>query len=91
MFGVVTTSALSREAVPWFLGTDEVYRHGRELLAWGPQFLRAMGDSRLTLRNLVSARNDRAIRLLRHWGFTIGEEEVDVRGVAFREFVKEPV
>ena len=90
MFGVVTTSALSLEGTPWFLGTNEVYRHGRELLMWGPGLLSRMGDSRLTLRNLVSARNRRAIRLLERWGFRIDEEEISVRGVAFRQFEKAP-
>lgn len=89
MFGVVVESALTSEAVPWFLGTDEVYRHGRELLAWGPGIVSRLGDS-LSLRNLVSSRNNRAIRLLKRWGFTVGEEEVDVRGVGFRHFEKVP-
>ena len=88
MFGVVVDSALGRKATPWFLGTEEVYRHGREMLSWGPRFLAEMGDSRYTLSNLVSATNGRAIRLLRRWGFTVGEEEVIVRGVPFLRFEK---
>lgn len=90
MFGVVIESILTGEAIPWFLGTDEVYRHGRALLAIGPQVLDTMHDSRLTLRNLVSAQNDQAIRLLKRWGFTVDEEEVGVRGVMFRRFSKGP-
>ncbi|MAO03569.1 MAG: hypothetical protein CL804_03435 [Citromicrobium sp.] len=88
MFGVVTASALTGEAVPWFLGTDEVYRRGRELLSWGPRFIDRMGDSSMVLRNLVSARNHRAIRLLRRWGFDVGQDEVMVRGMAFLQFEK---
>lgn len=88
MFGVVIDSALSRKATPWFLGTDEVYRHGREMLSWGPRFLAEMGDSRWHLSNLVSASNGRAIRLLKRWGFTVGEDEVIVRGVPFLQFEK---
>lgn len=91
MFGVTTESALTREAVPWFLGTNAVYRHGRLLLTWGPLWLRRLGDSTMSLRNLVSARNDRAIRLLRRWGFTVGDSEVIVRGVPFLHFKKAPV
>lgn len=86
MFGVVVDSALTGDATPWFLGTDEVYRHGRALLMWGPGIIARLCDSRLTLRNLVSARNSRAIRLLRHWGFIVGKEQVMVRGVAFLPF-----
>lgn len=88
MFGLVVESALTGDALPWFLGTDEVYRHGRELVRWGPSIVNSFGDSRLTLRNLVSSRNDRAIRLLRRWGFTVFDEEIAVRGVAFRKFEK---
>lgn len=90
MFGVVIESALTGEGVPWFLGTDEVFRHPRLLLRWGLGFLDRMHDSRLRLRNLVSAENVQAIRLLKRWGFTVDQEEVDVRGVSFRRFSKEP-
>lgn len=86
MFGVVVANVLTGEAVPWFLGTDEVYRHGRALLVWGPGFISRMRDSRRTLRNLVSARNRPAIRLLRRWGFTISDDEVTVRGLTFLPF-----
>jgi hypothetical protein len=90
MFGVVVESALGGEAIPWFLGTDEVYRHGRALLMWGPGIIERLHDSRLTLRNLVSSENRRAIRLLEKWGFEVSAEEQEIRGVMFRAFVKEP-
>lgn len=86
MFGRVTESALGGDATVWFLGTDAVYSHGRAMLKMGRSIIDSMGDSRLTLRNLVSVRNDRAIRLLRKWGFTINPEEVDVRGMPFLRF-----
>lgn len=88
MFGVVEHNALTREASPWFLGTDEVYRHGRELLMWGPGFVSRMCDSPRRLSNLVSAENRQAIRLLQRWGFTVDEKLVDVNGTAFRYFEK---
>lgn len=88
MFGVVVEDLINGVGTPWFLGTNEVYRHGRELLMWGPGFISRLGDSRLTLRNLVSARNRQAIRLLERWGFTVEEEEIMARGVAFRRFEK---
>lgn len=86
MFGVVVESLLDRLGTPWFLGTDEVYRHGRELIMHGPGILASMGDSSRRLANLVSAHNDRAIRLLGRWGFTVKDDEVIVRGMAFRHF-----
>lgn len=90
MFGVVEESLLSLRGLPWFLGTDEVYRHGRELLMYGPGMIRRLSDSRMTLRNLVSSDNRRAIRLLEKWGFEVAEEEQEHGGVMFRQFVKEP-
>lgn len=86
MFGVVVENALTGDAVPWFLGTDEVYRHGRELVMWGPGMISRLRDSRRNLRNLVSARNGQAIRLLRRWGFTVDREETLVSGVPFLRF-----
>lgn len=88
MFGVVEQNAMTGEAVPWFLGTDEVYRHGKALLSWGPGILSRMGDSRQRLSNLVSAHNRQAIRLLQRWGFTVDDKEIDVNGTAFRYFEK---
>lgn len=90
MFGVVIFSVLTGEAAPWFLGTDEVYRHGRELLMWGPGMIDRMCDSRMTLRNLVSCRNSRAIRLLKRWGFQIGGEVITSAGVEFFPFERVP-
>jgi len=90
MFGVMVDSVLGQTAVPWFLGTDEVYRHGRELLMWGPGMVSRLCDSRTTLRNLVSSANGQAIRLLKRWGFTVADEEIDVRGTPFRYFEKVP-
>ncbi|MBB3955937.1 hypothetical protein [Novosphingobium sediminicola] len=90
MFGVVVNSVLTGDAVPWFLGTDEVYRHGRELLAWGPGMVERLHDSSLTLRNLVSVHNSNAIRLLERWGFTVRKEVIVSGGVAFYPFEKVP-
>lgn len=86
MFGLVVESALTGEGTPWFLGSNEVYRHGRELLMWGPGIVARMRDSTPILKNLVSARNARAIRLLRRWGFTVGGDETMIRGVPFVQF-----
>lgn len=86
MFGVVVCSALTGCGTPWFLGTDEVYRHGRELLMLGPYFVQQCVDSTPRLENLVSVYNGKALRLLRHWGFTIEDEVNLVGGVPFKKF-----
>jgi len=90
MFGVVVQSVLTGDGVPWFLGTDEVYLHGRELLMWGPGMVARLCDSTVTLRNLVSSHNTRAIRLLQRWGFNIGKEVIKIAGVEFLPFEKVP-
>lgn len=89
MFGVVVGSVLSGECRPWMLGTDEIYRHGRELLRDGPAWVDRLFDSMPRARNLVSANNMQAIRLLRRWGFTVENDDVTVGGVMFRTFWKE--
>lgn len=86
MFGAITWSALDRRSTVWFLGTDEVYRHGRELLAWGPGLIARAVDSSRWAGNLVSSANGKAIRLLQRWGFTVEPEEQMVGGVSFRQF-----
>ena len=86
MFGVVVQSALCGEGVPWMLGTDAIYRHGRELVLHGPSLVKALLESVPRLANMVSADNHAAIRLLRRWGFTIGGDRVLVGGIPFLRF-----
>lgn len=91
MFGLSPVSAIGGEGAPWFLGTDEVYRHGRELVAWGPALIAAMLDSTpRRLANMVGAFNRPAIRLLRRWGFEVREEVImSAGGVEFFAFSME--
>lgn len=85
MFGVAPVSAVEGIGIPFFLGTDTVYRHGRDLLSRGPAVIEHMRQSFPILENVVAAENDRAIRLLKHWGFTLGEG-LEVGGVPFIRF-----
>ena len=48
--------------------------------------LSRMHDSSRRLSNVVSAANDKAIRLLERWGFTVASEETMIGGVAMRHF-----
>jgi hypothetical protein len=68
------------------LGTDAIYRNPRALIRVGPRFLSAMLDSSRILTNVVSAGNIRAIRMLKAWGFEIGDETKMIGGVAFLDF-----
>lgn len=86
MFGLVITSALTGQAVPWMLGTEEIYRHPREMIRWGDATVKRWLDSTGTLSNYVSTGNARAIRLLRRWGFEIGKEVIMFAGAEFVTF-----
>jgi len=86
MFGLVIESVVPSRGVPWFLGSEAVWREARALLVLGPQVLARLHDSSAVLANLVSADNTRAIRLLQRWGFAVAPETVTVGGLAFRRF-----
>lgn len=86
MFGLVVNSALTGTGVPWFLGTDEVYKHGKALLLWGPAFVSIIRDSSPRAANLVSADNFKAIRLFGKWGFVVHDDLQYHKGIAFRRF-----
>ena len=86
MFGLVVTSALTGDGVPWLLGTDAVYGQPRAMLELGRRFVAMTADSTPRLANLVSAQNLRAIRYLRALGFTIEEQQIMHDGVAFQAF-----
>lgn len=86
MFGLNIVSAIEGRACPWFLGTDRVFMHGRDLLCTGGRILSWWRSEYPYLENLVSVENVRAIRLLRRWGFSVGGREEVHRGVAFVPF-----
>lgn len=89
MFGVVAASLIEGRGRPWFLGSDDVYAHGRDMLTMGVQVLARMHGDFRRLENVVSSGNVRAIRLLRRWGFTVEGEEIMVGGVPFVRFWRE--
>ena len=86
MFGLHITNALCGHATPWFLGTERVFMHPRELLCIGRRVLSWWRGEFVSLENIVSVENERAIRLLRHWGADIGDKEELHRGIAFVPF-----
>ncbi len=86
MMGVMPTSLLTRSGVPWFLGTDDVYEYGRDMIATGPAMIDWWHETFATMNNIVSTENVRAIRLLRFWGAEVGGETVVHRGISFVPF-----
>lgn len=89
MFGVAAASLIEDRGRPWFLGSDLVYANGRAMLRIGAETVEHMHRSFRRLENVVSCDNARAIRLLRRWGFTVGEEVIMVGNVPFVGFWSE--
>lgn len=89
MFGVCALSLVEDRGRPWFLGSDEVYRHGREMLLYGLHFVDKMHESFRRLENVVSRDNVQAIRLLKRWGFTVDDDVTIAGGVPFVSFWRE--
>lgn len=87
MFGVAPDNLMLGTAVPWFLGRDEVFDYARDLMARGPKIIGAWLTVFECLENIVSADNERAIRLLKHWGAELGHRASERhRGVEFIPF-----
>lgn len=75
MVGIVPADLLSGLGVPWMLGTDLVERHQRALVRLSRSYIPSMRQALPKLVNYVDARNERAIRFLRHAGFYVGKDE----------------
>ncbi len=88
MMGVSPRSMIEGVGVPWMLGTERVYDHGRDLVRYAPAIVGEMHATFDVLENLVSADNARAIRFLRHVGFEICAPVSMFGGVAFVHFRK---
>lgn len=86
MFGVMTLSLVGQVGVPWFLGTDDVFNYPRDLAWTGRAMIETWQTRFKVMRNVVAVENDKAIRLLRYWGATVGDEVEMHRGVAFVPF-----
>lgn len=86
MLGLVVQSALGGEGIPWMLGSDAIYDHPREMIRTGSALVAAMLDSTPSLTNVVAGENIRAIRMLRRWGFSIGEDRQLFGGIEFLTF-----
>lgn len=89
MFGIAPVSVVADRGCPWFLGSDAVLAHGRDLLTLGPLVLGRMHASFARLENSVSVDNEKALRLLARWGFSFGDEAHEVGGMLFRKFWRE--
>ena len=89
MFGVTPGNTIEGIGHPWMLATDAAFDCARALLTAGPGLIDLMHRRFRRLENMVSAENERAIRMLGRWGFEVGDEQMMVGGVPFLPFWKE--
>ena len=88
MMGVSSLNMIDGVGVPWMLGSDLIYEHGRDLLRYGPRIIAEMGRGFERLENAVHIENARALRFLRHFGFQISEKQETFGGLQFVRFTR---
>jgi hypothetical protein len=73
--------------VPWMVGTNELDKCGRELMAEARNCLKIWHRFYPTLLNVVDARNTKSIRWLKRLGFTVREPvPMGMGGLPFHPF-----
>jgi hypothetical protein len=85
-WGVTSLSLIEGLGSPWMLGTDRARDFPRAFVMAGKLTIPIMLNSFRRLENVVSAANEPAIKLLRLWGFSIGEKAEMHGGVEFLPF-----
>ncbi len=86
IMGVAPVSVMEGFGVPWMLGSERIYDHARDLVRYGPGIIAEMRQSFERLENMVHVDNTRALRFLRHFGFTISGERETIGGIDFVRF-----
>jgi hypothetical protein len=86
MMGVCSVGLVTRRGSPWFLGTDDVYMHPRDLLVTGPVIIEHWHETFKEMSNWVAEDNDKAIRMLGRWGATFDGEPTMIGGLRFLPF-----
>lgn len=88
MMGVAPLNMIEGIGIPWMLGSELIYEHGRDLIRYGPAIIAEMRQGFERLENVVHTENHRALRFLRHFGWEISEQEEAHGGLAFVRFRK---
>lgn len=87
IFGLIKGTMLSRNGIPWLLGTEYALKYRREFLLKTPGVIKEMLDICPTLSNYVHDANRVSIRWLKWLGFTIDEPEaIGKNGEMFHRF-----
>lgn len=87
LLGVSELSLIYNSAAPWMLGTDEMDKYPRALIAQGRQYTRVMLARYARLENYVDVRNTRSVAWLQHIGFKFdAPRQYGVNGELFCKF-----
>lgn len=86
MMGLTPVSLAEGKGQPWMLGTEAVYDHPRALAIGWRGILGRMREVCPRLENRVAAGNTKAIVFIRHLGFVIDPDQVEVGGVPMLRF-----
>lgn len=86
MMGVSPLNMIEGVGVPWMLGSERIYDHGRALLKYGPQIIAEMKAGFERLENVVHVENHRALRFLHRFGWQISEQRESYGGLDFVRF-----
>lgn len=89
IFGVAPAAWDKNIGVIWMVGTDELFRHRRNLLVEGRLYVEEYLKTFRVLLNFVDVRNSASIRWLSRLGFTFAPPEpYGVRGLDFYLFTR---
>jgi hypothetical protein len=86
IFGLIKVSPLLEKGVPWFLGTDELFKVPKMMVKEGRKTVEEMLLHCSYLENYVHCKNTKSIKWLRMLGFEL--EKPQVYGVMSEQFMK---
>lgn len=90
IFGVEKGSLLTGMGTPWLLGTDDLFKCGKQLMEFGRIGVAAMLQDCSTLSNFVHVDNRRSIVWLKRLGFKFDEPApYGIAGAMFMRFSME--
>ena len=90
VYGLLVISLMGGVGSPWMLGTDEIGRHGRDLMRIARATVAEWQAVTPFLHNNVHAENAVSIRWLTRLGFTVEPRVADIGGQPMRRFWKGP-
>lgn len=86
MLGVSPHNMMEGIGTPWMLGSERIYDNARTLVQLVPDVVAEMRVTFPRLENYVARDNARAIAFLRHFGWQVDDEPIEMNGVEFVRF-----